>query len=60
MIPIDGSHTQYTDQVEIREGWKTPFIWLWATAFYAHSQRKRIRLLKEKEEKHHGNHEEVF
>ncbi len=47
MIPLDGSHTKYTDQVEIRAGWKTVFIWLWANAFYAHRQRKWIRLLKE-------------
>jgi len=47
MIPVDGNHTKYTDQVEIRAGWKTPFIWLWANAFYAHRQRKWLRLLKE-------------
>ena len=47
MIPIDGNHTKYTDRVEIRAGWKTPFIWLWAKAFYAHRQRKWIALLKE-------------
>ena len=50
MTPTDSSHTKYTDQVEIRAGWKTPFIWLWANIFYAHRQRKWIRLLKEKEE----------
>ena len=43
---LDGSHTAYTDRVEIRAGWKTPFIWLWAGAFYRHRQRKWIRLLK--------------
>ena len=48
MIPLDGNHTKYTDQVEIRAGWKTAFIWLWANAFYVHRQRKWIRLLKEK------------
>ncbi len=47
MIPVDENHTKYTDQVEIRAGWKTPFIWLWANAFYAHRQRRWIRLLKE-------------
>ncbi len=41
----DESHTLYTDRVEIRAGWKTVFIWLWANAFYAHRQRKWIRLL---------------
>lgn len=42
-----GEETEYTDEVEIRAGWKTRFIWLWARAFYAHRQRKWIRLLKE-------------
>ncbi|MCR4951657.1 MAG: hypothetical protein K6A40_10075 [Solobacterium sp.] len=46
MIPLDSSHTKYTDQVEIQAGWKTLFIWLWANAFYAYRQRNWIRLLK--------------
>ena len=33
MIPLDDHHTKYTDRVEIRAGWKTPFVWLWANAF---------------------------
>lgn len=37
---------EYTDQVEIGAGWKTFFIYLWACRFYAHRQRKWIRLLK--------------
>ncbi len=44
---LEGHRTRYTDCVEIRAGWKTPFVWLWANAFYAHRQRKWIRLLKE-------------
>ena len=43
-----GRGTEYTDEVDIEAGWKTVFIWLWANAFYAHRQRKWIRLLKEK------------
>lgn len=43
-----GKQTEYTDEVEIKAGWKTPFIWIWANAFYAHRQRKWIRLLKNK------------
>ena len=43
---IDGNRTEYTDRVEIRAGWKTIFIWLWAKAFYAHRQRKWIMLLR--------------
>lgn len=50
LIPLDADHTKYTDRVEIRAGWQTPFIWLWANAFYAHRQRKWISLL-EKEAK---------
>ncbi len=46
MIPLDSSHTKYTDRVEIRAGWKTPLIWLWANAFYSHRQRKWINLLE--------------
>ena len=49
MIPLDGSHTRYTDRVEIRAGWKTPFVWFWAKAFYAHRQRKWISLLEKEE-----------
>lgn len=47
MIKLDGSHTEYTDRVEIRAGWKTVFIWLWAKAFYAHRQRKWVKLLRQ-------------
>ena len=41
-----GDHTEYTDEVVIRAGWKTVFVWLWARAFYAHRQKKWIQLLK--------------
>ena len=47
MEPVDANHTEYTDRVEIRAGWKTAFIWVWANAFYAHRQRKWIRLLRD-------------
>ena len=43
-----GKETEYTDEVKIQAGWKTAFIWLWAEAFYAHRQRKWIRLLQAK------------
>ena len=49
LVEKDENHTQYTDRVEIHAGWKTVFIWLWANAFYAHRQRKWIRLLKQEE-----------
>ena len=37
--------TEYTDEVEIGAGWKTPFVYLWAKAFYSHRQKKWIKLL---------------
>ncbi len=43
-----GNETEYTDEVQIRAGWKTVFIWLWANAFYAHRQRRWIALLESK------------
>ncbi len=39
-------HTTYTDIVEVRAGWKTVFIWLWANVFYRHRQRKWRKLLR--------------
>ena len=42
-----GEETEYTDEVKIQAGWKTAFIWLWAEAFYAHRQRKWVKMLKE-------------
>ncbi len=41
-----GNKTIYTDEVVIEAGWKTVFVWLWAKAFYAHRQKKWIKLLK--------------
>ena len=37
--------TEYTDEVEIGAGWKTPFVYLWAKAFYSHRQKKWMKLL---------------
>ena len=42
--------TEYTDEVEIEVGWKTPFIYLWAKAFYSHRQKKWIKLLNKRYE----------
>ena len=46
MTETDDTHTAYTDRVEIRAGWKTVVVWLWAQLFYAHRQRRWIRLLE--------------
>lgn len=35
----------YTDIVEMHAGWKTLFIYLWAKCFYAHRQKRWIKLL---------------
>ena len=45
LVKKNENHTRYTDRVEIHAGWKTVFIWLWANAFYAHRQKKWVRLL---------------
>ena len=43
---VDETATRYTDEVEIDAGWKTIFIYLWATIFYKHRQRKWKKLLR--------------
>lgn len=40
--------TEYSDEVEIGAGWKTGLVWLWARLFYAHRQRKWMKLLAKK------------
>lgn len=40
----------YTDEIEIRAGWLTPCIWMFANVFYRHRQRRwKVLLQKEKE-----------
>lgn len=46
LTSVGQNHTKYTDKVEIDAGWKTPFIFLWANAFYAHRQKKWIKLFQ--------------
>ncbi len=36
----------YTDEIEIRAGWLTPAIWLFAQIFYRHRQRRWKVLLR--------------
>ena len=43
---IDDKQCLYSDIVEIDAGWKTLFVYLWAKCFYAHRQRRWIKLLK--------------
>jgi len=42
----EAGETQYTDEVEIDAGWKTPLVCLWAKCFYAHRQKKWLKLLR--------------
>ena len=43
---LKGGRCLYTDEVRIGAGWKTVFIYIWACMFYAHRQRKWIKILK--------------
>lgn len=42
---IERDKTEYIDEVELYAGWKTPFVYLWAKYFYAHRQKKWLKLL---------------
>lgn len=42
---IDQNHTQYSDIVTFDAGLRTPFVSLWVSLFFAHRQRKWIKLL---------------
>lgn len=42
---MDNNRTEYTDEVEIYAGWKTLFVYFWANLFYAHRQKKWLKLL---------------
>lgn len=44
--PLSDHSVRYTDEVEIGTGLKTPFVCLWAKLFYAHRQKRWIKLLK--------------
>ena len=43
--PLSEQTVRYTDEVEMDAGWKTPFVRLWAKCFYAHRQRRWLKLL---------------
>ncbi len=44
---VEAGKTRYTDEVEIRAGWKTPLIYLWAKCFYKHRHKRWITLLRD-------------
>jgi len=54
LTPLDDARTRYTDKITIHAGWKTPIIWLWANAFYAHRQKRWAALLQDQKEKNNG------
>jgi hypothetical protein len=42
--PVDRRHCRYVDDVEVRAGLLTPLVWLFATLFYRHRQRRWRRV----------------
>jgi len=43
---VEPGLVRYTDEIEIKAGWLTPAIWLFAHLFYRHRQRRWKKLLK--------------
>ncbi len=43
---VESGLVRYTDEIEIKAGWLTPAIWLFAHLFYRHRQRRWKKLLK--------------
>ena len=41
---VDSGDAVYTDDVDVRAGWRTPLVWLFAHFFYRHRQRRWRRL----------------
>jgi hypothetical protein len=46
-IEANGNQTLYTDELELRAGLLTPFVWLFALVFYSHRQRRWRKLVGE-------------
>ncbi|MFM7785273.1 MAG: hypothetical protein ACKPE6_11630 [Gammaproteobacteria bacterium] len=44
LVPVE-SGVRYRDQLEVKAGLLTPFIWLFAQVFYRHRQRRWRRLV---------------
>jgi hypothetical protein len=44
--PLGPNKLHYTDEIEIKAGWLTPFVWAFAHIFYRHRQRRWKILLK--------------
>ncbi len=43
---LGSNKTEYTDRVEIYAGWRTIFVYLFAKVFYAHRQKKWVKMLR--------------
>ncbi len=46
---LPSGETEYSDEVEIGAGWKTTLVYLWAKCFYAHKQKRWIKLLSKEQ-----------
>jgi hypothetical protein len=46
-IEANANQTLYTDELELRAGFLTPFVWLFALVFYSHRQRRWRKLVRE-------------
>lgn len=46
---IKPSLVSYTDEIDIRAGWLTPLVWLFAQVFYRHRQRRWKVLLQKRQ-----------
>jgi len=40
MRPSEDGKTIYTDELEIKAGWRTPFVWIFTQIFFHHRQRR--------------------
>ncbi len=43
---LPNGQTKYSDTVEIDAGWLTPLVWLFASCFYRHRQRRWHRVVQ--------------
>jgi hypothetical protein len=44
--PVSATRCRYTDEIDIRAGWLTPAVWLFAQVFYRYRQMRWRRLAR--------------
>ena len=44
--PLSATRCRYTDEIDIRAGWLTPAVWLFAQVFYRYRQMRWRRLAR--------------